>query len=150
MVDPGDSAIFKVASSTGLKSVVIDSHPKGLMQEISEGGAGLSGGQRQLVNLTRLILRRPSIWLLDEPTASMDRQLEMVITRKLKELLGTQDTLIMVTHKPEMLELVDRLLVVIDRQVVMDGPKAQVLARLQQGQRRGSEGRVVSSAMAPA
>ncbi len=49
-----------------------------------------------------------------------------------------------------MLELVDRLLVVIDRQVVMDGPKAQVLARLQQGQRRGSEGRVVSSAMAPA
>ncbi len=99
MVDPGDSAIFKVASSTGLKSVVIDSHPKGLMQEISEGGAGLSGGQRQLVNLTRLILRRPSIWLLDEPTASMDRQLEMVITRKLKELLGTQDTLIMVTHK---------------------------------------------------
>ncbi|MBU0501402.1 MAG: ATP-binding cassette domain-containing protein [Gammaproteobacteria bacterium] len=132
MMDPGDSAILQAAASTGLKSAVIDGHPKGLMQEIAEGGTGLSGGQRQLVNLTRLVLRRPRIWLLDEPTASMDRQLEAQVTGRLRELLGERETLVLVTHKPEMLELTDRLLVIIDHRIVMDGPRGQVLAHLQQ------------------
>jgi ATP-binding cassette subfamily C protein LapB len=130
MLDPGDTVILDAAKRTGLLGAVITVHPKGLQQEIFEGGSGLSGGQRQLVNLTRVFLRQPAIWLLDEPTASMDRSLEMQVTAALKQSLQNQDTLVLVTHKGELLELVDRLIVIANHQVVMDGPKHLVLERL--------------------
>ena len=130
MLDPGDTVILEAAKRTGLLNAVITVHPKGLQQEIFEGGSGLSGGQRQLVNLTRVFLRQPAIWLLDEPTASMDRNLELQVTQALKTSLRNQDTLVLVTHKGELLELVDRLIVIANHQVVMDGPKHLVLERL--------------------
>lgn len=131
MLDPGDDRLFEVARLTGLMQAVITSHPKGIHQEIFEGGSGLSGGQRQLVNLTRVFLRRPSVWLLDEPTASIDRMLELQVIDALKKSLRPKDTLFLVTHKTEMLEVVDRLIVVVNHQILMDGPKMQVLSRLQ-------------------
>ena len=131
MVDPGDTAILEAARRTGLLQTVITSHPKGLQQEIFEGGTGLSGGQRQLVNLTRVFLREPAIWLLDEPTASMDSVLETQVTQALKQSLQTPHTLVLVTHKSELLELVDRLIVIAGHQIIMTGPKKEVLARLQ-------------------
>jgi ATP-binding cassette subfamily C protein LapB len=133
LLDPGDGPILAAARLTGLMEAVIVAHPKGLLQEIHEGGSGLSGGQRQLVNLTRVFLRRPSIWLLDEPTASMDRTLELQVTHALKRSLTESDTLVLVTHKTEMLEIVDRLILIAGNQVVMDGPKALVMQRLQAG-----------------
>lgn len=132
-LDPGDDAILQAARVTGLLQAVIKQHPKGLQQEIFEGGSGLSGGQRQLVNLTRAFLRQPRVWLLDEPTASIDRSLEQQVTQALRQTLKAEDTLILVTHKAEMLELVDRVIVVADHQIVLDGPKAQVLQKLQGG-----------------
>ncbi len=130
-LDPGDETILQVARQTGLLQAVIARHAKGLQQEIFEGGSGLSGGQRQLVNLTRTFLRQPRIWLLDEPTASMDRNLELQVTQALKAALKPEDTLILVTHKAEMLELVDRLIVIANHQIVLDGTKEQVLQKLQ-------------------
>ncbi len=130
-MDPGDEPILNAARRTGLLQAVITPHPKGLQQQIFEGGTGLSGGQRQLVNLTRAFLREPTIWLLDEPTASMDRGLELQVTQALKASIKPLDTLVLVTHKGEMLDLVDRLIVVANHQVVLDGPKAQVLQKLQ-------------------
>jgi len=130
-LDPGDDAILQAADETGLLQAVINQHPKGLQQEIYEGGGGLSGGQRQLVNLTRAFLRKPRIWLLDEPTASMDHNLEQQVTRAIKLTLKPEDTLVLVTHKADMLELVERLVVISNHQVVMDGPKEQVLQKLQ-------------------
>ncbi len=126
-LDPGDERILQVARQTGLLQAVITTHPKGLQQEIFEGGSGLSGGQRQLVNLTRAFLRAPRIWLLDEPTASMDGALESHVTQALHAALHPEDTLVLVTHKPEMLALVDRVIVIANHQIVMDGPKAQFL-----------------------
>ena len=130
-LDPGDEPILAAARQTGLLQAVIAVHPKGLQQEIFEGGSGLSGGQRQLVNLTRAFLRRPTLWLLDEPTASMDRGLELQVTQALKAAIRPSDTLVLVTHKGEMLELVERVIVIANQQVVLDGPKAQVLQKLQ-------------------
>jgi ATP-binding cassette subfamily C protein LapB len=129
-LDPGDETILQAARITGLLQAVIAPHPKGLQQTIFEGGTGLSGGQRQLVNLTRAFLRQPRIWLLDEPTASMDRNLEGQVTSALKATLRRTDTLVLVTHKTEMLDLVERVIVIANHQVVLDGPKAQVMQQL--------------------
>lgn len=130
LADPGDAAILAAAQRTGLMQAVISPHPRGLQQEIFEGGTGLSGGQRQLVNLTRVVLREPRIWLLDEPTSSVDGNSEAQIRQLLVQSVEPGHTLVLVTHKPDMLHLVERLLVVANHQIVMDGPKAQVLARL--------------------
>jgi ATP-binding cassette subfamily C protein LapB len=129
--DPGDQVILDVSKRTGLFQAVINAHPLGLMQPIFEGGLGLSGGQRQLANLTRVFLRRPQIWLLDEPTASLDKQLEIWVLQALRQTLKAQDTFVVVTHKPDLLALVDRIVVVANHQIVMDGPRDDVLKNLQ-------------------
>lgn len=131
MPDPGDSAILDAAGRTGLKALIAG-HPKGLGLEIAEGGAGLSGGQRQLVSLTRLLLTRPSVWLMDEPTASMDELLEARCVAAIRHMMSAESTLVLVTHKPSMLSLVDRLIVVNHHTIVLDGPTAEVLKHLQQ------------------
>lgn len=138
LVDPGDETILSAAKTTGLFESVIASHPSGLQQEIAEGGTGLSGGQRQLVNLTRIFLRQPKLWLLDEPSASLDRALELQLIGALKQTLQPDDTLVLVTHKPEMLQLVDRVVVIAKQQILMDGPRDAVLARLQSAQKGAS------------
>lgn len=128
--DPGDSAILEAAGKTGL-SELISAHPKGLGLEIAEGGTGLSGGQRQLVGLTRLLLTNPSIWLMDEPTAAMDEMLEARCIGALKDAIAKDQLMVLVTHKPSMLNLVERLIVVNHHTVVVDGPTAEVLKYLQ-------------------
>ncbi len=130
LIDPGDDVILEAARMTGLMYAVITPHPEGLQQKIYEGGTGLSGGQRQLVNLTRIYLAKPRIWLLDEPTASMDQQLEIRSRECLYQAIKPSDTLVLVTHKPEMLGLVDRIIVVANHIVIMDGPKSLVLEKL--------------------
>lgn len=131
LLDPGDDQLLAAAEKTGLLQLVIKTHPKGLQLPISEGGMGLSAGQRQLVHLTRVFLRCPKIWLLDEPTSSMDRQTEQKIIQALSQTLRPTDTLVMTTHKHELLALVDRLIVVANHEIVLDGPKDKVLERLQ-------------------
>lgn len=126
---PSDSQLLHAAAMTGLDQV-IQKHPKGLELEISEGGRGLSGGQRQLVGLTRLLLMQPRLMLLDEPTASMDAQLESKVMKHLFEELAPQAALVVVTHKPALLSHVNRIVVIDQGRVVLDGPRDQVLARL--------------------
>lgn len=134
LLDPGDDAVLQAAKHTGLYQSVIATHADGFQQMIHEGGQGLSGGQRQLVNLTRVFLRNPKIWLLDEPTAAMDSGTEVQVIGAFKKALKQQDTLVLVTHKADLLQLVDRIIVVANNQIVMDGEKQQVLDRLQKPQ----------------
>ena len=126
---PSDSQIFKAAAMTGLDQV-IQNHPRGLELEIAEGGRGLSGGQRQLVGLTRMLLASPKVLLLDEPTASMDAKLENRVMQHLFEHMPQDATMVVVTHKPSVLSYVQRILVVDKGRVVLDGPRDEVLARL--------------------
>ena len=122
------SRLGEVARLTGLARVA-DNHPMGWDLPVGESGALLSGGQRQLVALTRCLITQPQIVLMDEPTSSMDAQSELAFLRQLKEATG-DCTLVLVTHRPAVLELVQRIVVVDAGRVVMDGPKAQVLAAL--------------------
>jgi len=124
-----DEELKKAAELTGLLQVIAQ-HPKGFELPIFEGGSGLSSGQRQLVALTRLILRNPNIWLLDEPTASIDGPLEMKILNLIKSALRETDTLIVVTHKPNILAIVDRIIVVNGGKIVLDGPRDSVIEKL--------------------
>jgi ATP-binding cassette subfamily C protein LapB len=120
--------LVAVSRLTGLARVA-ENHPMGWDLPVGESGALLSGGQRQLVALTRSLITEPRILLMDEPTSSMDAQSELAFLRQLKE--AAQDcTLVMVTHRPAVLELVQRIVVIDAGKVVMDGPKAQVLAAL--------------------
>lgn len=132
LADPGDDVLIDAAKATGLYEAVIVGHPQGLQMPINEGGTGLSGGQRQLVNLTRVFLRSPKVWLLDEPTASLDRTVEQHIVNTFIKAMKADDTLVLVTHKPELLRLVDRVIVVAKHKVVMDGPRDEVLMKLKQ------------------
>ena len=132
-MDPGDEVIKAAAERTGL-ALAISSHPKGLELPITEGGRGLSGGQKQLVALTRLLISKPSIWLLDEPTASMDQQTADRCMLALREELKPEHTLVLVTHNLQLLNFVDRLIVVANNRIVLDGPKDEVIARLKGAQ----------------
>ena len=93
---------------------------------INEGGRGLSGGQRQMVLLSRMILRQPQVVLLDEPTASMDEQLEEHVIRQMKSWLSGR-SLVLVTHRPALLKLVDRIVVMDNGRIVADGPRDDIL-----------------------
>ncbi len=126
---PSDSQILRAAAMTGLDQV-IQGHPLGLELEIAEGGKGLSGGQRQLVGLTRLLLAQPKVMLLDEPTASMDGQLEARVMQHLFQEVAPDALLVVVTHKLAILPHVSRLIVVERGRVVLDGPRDEVLGKL--------------------
>ncbi|MCW8040725.1 MULTISPECIES: type I secretion system permease/ATPase [Acinetobacter] len=133
-----DDEILHVLKITGALNFVMDKK-EGLDYQILEGGIGFSGGQRQALLLTRLLLRQPNILLLDEPTAAIDDVSEKMLIDQLKSWLG-QRTLVIATHRRAVLELVDRIIVVHEGRIVMDGPKEQVLKQstLNQGQKNES------------
>lgn len=121
--------LLRVLKLTGLDQVAAR-HPAGINLPVGEGGEGLSGGQRQLVSLARTLLANPSLLLMDEPTSSMDNQTEQQFIAQLHHAVNDQ-TLIVVTHRPSLLVLVNRIIIVEEGKVVMDGPKEQVLKALQ-------------------
>lgn len=131
--DPGDDKIMAMAQKTGLAGLIIN-HPRGLDLPIAEGGRGLSGGQRVLTGLTRLLLAEPKLLLLDEPTANLDVDTEALVLRALKESASPDTTLVFVTHKMQLVGLVDRLILVANGKIALDGPTGEVLKRLQKPQ----------------
>ncbi|MFZ4551312.1 MAG: ATP-binding cassette domain-containing protein [Aquabacterium sp.] len=126
---PTDAQILSAAARTGLDRL-IRAHPRGLELPIFEGGRGLSGGQRQLVGLTRMLLAKPKILLLDEPTASMDGDLEAFVMRNLFIDTPQDAIIVLCTHKRSLLGLVDHIMVVDKARLVMSEPRDAALAKL--------------------
>jgi ATP-binding cassette subfamily C protein LapB len=127
--DPGEEAILAAARRTGLIELIL-SQPKGLALAITEGGRGVSGGQKQLIAVTRMLLARPKVWILDEPTGAMDSVTEARVVSLLRELAAEGVTLVAATHKTALLPLLDRLIVLQGGRVLLDGPRDAVLAKL--------------------
>ncbi|KAF0804555.1 ABC transporter [Alcanivorax xiamenensis] len=100
--------------------------PDGLDHPILEGGLGLSGGQRQSLLLSRLLLRQPNILLLDEPTASLDETAEKKFIQRMSDWLDNR-TLVVATHRMSMLNLVDRIIVLENGRILLDDTRAKVL-----------------------
>ena len=143
MPAPDDDLMQEVLMKTGLINLV-SSHSSGLELPISEGGRGLSGGQKQLVAFTRLLLSKPNVFLLDEPTASMDNRQEQRCIQVLKHELTEGQTFIVSTHKMALLELVDRIIIMDNQRIVMDGPKQAVLDELGKNEQAKPQGTVQS------
>jgi ATP-binding cassette subfamily C protein LapB len=129
VVGKSEQQMIEACELTGLADIV-KGHRKGFDLPIAEGGSGLSGGQRQLLALTRMVLAAPDIWLLDEPTASMDDGTEIRAIQALRHSLDPSQTLVLVTHKPALLQLVDRLVILRPDGVALDGPRDQVLQQI--------------------
>ncbi|MDO8651384.1 MAG: type I secretion system permease/ATPase [Undibacterium sp.] len=127
-----DRAIVAAAELAGLTEFV-NNHPEGFDMLISERGESVSGGQRQSIAIARAALLDPPILLLDEPTSAMDYPSEA----QFKERIGKyaqHKTMIIVTHRPSLMDLASRIIVVDNGMVVADGPKDKVMAALQSGQ----------------
>ncbi|SMB21235.1 Toxin secretion ABC transporter permease and ATP-binding protein [Sterolibacterium denitrificans] len=126
-----DSALLAAAEVGGLLDMV-NSHPRGFDMIIGERGESLSGGQRQSVAIARAFVNSPPILLLDEPTGSMDFSTEESVKSRLREHAKDR-TMIVITHRTSLLDLVDRLIVIDRGKIVADGPKANVIEALKQG-----------------
>ena len=97
-----------------------------------ERGMALSGGQRQAVVVARALVLDPPMLVLDEPTSHMDNASEAAMKERLERVLPGK-TVLLVTHRPSMLSLVDRLIILDGGKVVADGPKDDVLQALKGG-----------------
>jgi len=120
-----DDDILSVAKVSMLDDFVA-SHPQGYDMNIGEGGCLLSGGQRQSLSIARALLGNGNIILLDEPTSAMDSRTEEEFKTRFKQW-STNKTVIVVTHKLSVLDLVDRVIVVDGKRIASDGPKSRVL-----------------------
>jgi ATP-binding cassette, subfamily C, bacterial LapB len=124
-----EADIAQAIQIAGLEPFVA-AHPLGLGLPLRERGQGLSGGQRQAVGLARTLLRQPKILFLDEPSSAMDIGTESELVRRLATWCTDARVLIVSTHRLQLLELCDRVIIIDNGQITADGPKAQVLASL--------------------
>lgn len=125
-----DSRLLQITRELGIDGIAASS-PQGMDLAISEGGEGLSGGQRQLVALARVLINQPRIWLLDEPTSSLDSESEQRVWAALQEAVQPEDILIVATHRPmAAARLATRVIVMQQGQVVKDGAPDRVLTQM--------------------
>ena len=122
---PTDAQVMRAAELAGVQEFA-SLHPDGYQLKIGEHGEGLSGGQRQAVAIARALIGDAPMLVLDEPTSAMDPTAERQLLTQLK--FATQGkTLVLITHKPSMLELVDKVIVLDRGKIVAQGPKDKVL-----------------------
>lgn len=121
--------VVEAAQRTGIHEMILGL-PKGYDTEIGSGGALLSGGQRQLIALARALFGRPQFVVLDEPNSNLDGQSELLLMEVLRNLKAEGVTVVIIAHKPSILQDVDKLLVLGQGKQLMFGPREEILGRL--------------------
>lgn len=113
-----DAHLLEIARVSGVDDFV-SVHPQGYDMQLKERGEGLSGGQRQSLNLARALLHNPNLLILDEPTSSMDTATEKTVLDRLRHWSGNK-TMIMITHRNTLLELASRVIVLDKGKILAD------------------------------
>ena len=121
-IRPKDEDLIEAGHKSGVEDF-ISKHPNGYDLQLAERGEGLSGGQRQAIALARALIGRPPVLLLDEPTSAMDVQTEAEVIQRLKQA-SSDTTMVVVTHRTSLLELVDRVIILENGRIAADGPKS--------------------------
>lgn len=128
--EASDEEILAAARLSGVENFIAG-HPLGYDMPISEGGRSLSGGQKQAIGLARVLIRKPRVLFLDEPTAHFDVRSEAEFLERLNTIRGERMTVIISTHRLSLLSMVDRLLLFDNGRLIADGPRDKVLALIQ-------------------
>lgn len=128
-----DEEILRASKIAGVHDF-LGKHQSGYDLQVGERGDGLSGGERQSVTLARALVSNPNILILDEPTNSMDDLSEEHFKTKVANIVKDK-TVIVITHRPSILSIVDRLIVIDDGKIVADGPKAKIVSSFASNQK---------------
>jgi ATP-binding cassette subfamily C protein LapB len=142
--DASDQEIIEAARLAGVETFIAN-HPLGYEMPIAEGGRSLSGGQKQAIGLARVLIRKPRVLFLDEPTAHFDVRSEAEFLDRLKGLAAAKMTIVIATHRLSVLTLLDRLLLFDRGRLIADGPRDQVLAIVQGAKRPQPQSAPVSA-----
>ena len=118
--------VLAAAQMAGVHALILQL-PEGYETRLGEGGAGLSGGQKQRIGLARALYGLPAVIVLDEPNSNLDEAGEQALLQAITHLKTLKRTLILITHKPNVLTLTDQLLILRDGQLQAFGPTAKVL-----------------------
>ena len=128
-VDPKD--IVTAATLSGAHEMIV-TLAEGYDTDVGDGGNGLSGGQRQRVGLARAVFREPSLIVLDEPNSNLDAHGEQALAKCIQEMKKRGKTVVLVTHKTNLLALSDKALMLVNGQVEKFGPTREIFAQAQQ------------------
>lgn len=130
--------VLAAAQMAGVHELILQL-PQGYDTVLGDSGAGLSGGQKQRIGLARAVYGLPAVIVLDEPNSNLDDAGEQALLQAITRLKTLKRTLILITHKPNVLTLTDQLLILRDGQLQAFGPTASVLAAPAPGQARAAK-----------
>lgn len=126
-----DEAVIKAAQMAGCHSMILNL-PNGYETIIQPNNVQLSGGQKQRIALARALYGQPQLIVLDEPNSNLDNEGEIALVNALVQLKKSKVTVVIISHKPNLLQCADTIVVLNEGRIQMEGGKEKILARLQQ------------------
>jgi ATP-binding cassette subfamily C exporter for protease/lipase len=137
--------VVLAAKRAGVHEMILQ-FPEGYDTKLGDGGAGLSGGQKQRIGLARAMYGDPSLLVLDEPNSNLDEIGEQALLNAVLDLRQRGKTIVMITHRPNVINVTTKLLLMRDGAVNMFGPTPQIMASLAQAQAQVQAQRVAQAA----
>jgi len=123
--------VIQAAEAAGLHQMILR-FPNGYDSRVGQGGSFLSGGQRQRIGLARALYGSPSLLVLDEPNANLDDEGESALLKSVELMKAQGKTVVLISHRPSVIKVADRLVILQDGKLVANGPRDGVLTALQQ------------------